>query len=66
MLNDVECLEQVVIDVCTKTFLLISDQRNTRSISCENYNQFMDLWKLVDEFVQEDQIAYCEVAITEE
>lgn len=65
-MNDVECLEQVVIDVCTKTFLLISDQKNTRSVECEDAAQFMDLWRLVDEFVSEDQIAYCEVATTED
>jgi hypothetical protein len=61
-----ESVKGIVIDVCSKTFLLLSDQGDKKFVECENTEQFMNVLKVVTDSLNPDQIVYADVAIHEE
>lgn len=61
-----EYLEKVVIDICTKTFTLYSDEGSTRTIDCENSDQFMSIFLLIRDKLEEKQIEYSGVSVCDE
>lgn len=60
-----ECLAGIVIDVCTRSFLLISDEGNERFVTCDDQKEFMNVLKYVKKNVPSEQIGYAELAINE-
>ena len=61
--NTEELVEGVVIDVCTRSFLLISTEGNERFIQCDSPEEFMNILAVCDAKLNEDQIEYAELAI---
>ena len=53
----------IVIDVCTRSFLLISDQGNEKMVECETVNEFMNVLEVVTANLDEDQIEYADLAV---
>ena len=53
----------IVIDVCTRSFLLISDEGNEKMVECETVNEFMNVLEVVTANLDEDQIEYADLAI---
>jgi hypothetical protein len=64
MSDDQDYVKGIVIDVCTKSFLLISDQGDERMVQCENTKQFMDVLSVVTNNLTPEQIQYADLAIT--
>ena len=58
-----ECVQGVVIDVCTKSFLLLSDQGSTKEVNCESTEQFMNVLEVVTSNLGLDQIEYSDIAV---
>ena len=58
-----ECVQGIVIDVCTKSFLLLSDQGSTKEVNCETTEQFMNVLEVVTANLEPDQIEYADLAI---
>ncbi len=58
-----ECLQGIVIDICTRSFLLISDEGNEQFVSCETQKEFLNVLKFVKKNVPPDQIEYADLAI---
>ena len=58
-------LKKVVIDLCTRTFLLISDDGDEKVVQCETPDQFMSVLGVCTSSLSGDEIVYAEVATKE-
>jgi hypothetical protein len=58
-----ECVEGIVIDLCTRTFLLLSDQGSERLVECNTVEEFMNVLEVVTSNLNPDQIEYADLAI---
>jgi hypothetical protein len=58
-----ECVEGIVIDLCTRTFLLLSDQGSERLVECDTVEEFMNVLEVVTSNLNPDQIEYADLAI---
>ena len=61
-----EYLEKVIIDICAKTFTLYSDEGSTRTIDCDNSDQFMSIFLLIRDKLEDDQIEYSGVSVCQD
>jgi imidazoleglycerol phosphate dehydratase HisB len=64
MMDD-DTLMEVVIDLCSRTFLLLSDEGQERIVTCDNTEQFMRVLKVCTDKLEEDQIRYDSINIGE-
>tara|TARA_R100000664_G_C2629042_1_gene59474 strand:- start:45 stop:278 length:234 start_codon:yes stop_codon:yes gene_type:complete len=62
--EDDEFLTRVVIDTCSRTFRLYSNEGETKIVECNNMKEFMNVLTLVRGVVDDDVIAYSEVKLT--
>ena len=53
----------VVIDVCTRSFLLLSSEGDEKMIECETAEQFMNVLEVCTANLNDDQIEYADLAI---
>jgi len=53
----------IVIDVCTRSFLLLSDEGNEKMVQCDTVQEFMNVLEVVTANLSEDQIEYADLAI---
>ena len=60
--ND-EHLTRVVIDTCSRTFRLYSNEGGEKIVECDNMEEFMNVLELVRAVVDEDDVAYSEVKV---
>ena len=52
-----------MIDVCTRTFLLLSDQGSERLVECDTVEEFMNVLEVVTAQLDPEQIEYADLAI---
>jgi hypothetical protein len=60
---DNEVVEGIVIDVCTRTFKLWSDEGSERIVTCETTEQFMDVLEVVTDQLDPDRIEYADLSV---
>ena len=53
-----EYVDSVLIDMSKRQFKLFSNQGDERVVDCETYDQFMSVFKLVRDKVDEEMIFY--------
>jgi hypothetical protein len=58
-----ETVQGIVIDLCTRTFLLLSDQGTEKRVECDTVEEFMNVLEVVTENLDPDQIEYADLAI---
>jgi hypothetical protein len=58
-----ETVQGIVIDVCTRTFLLLSDQGSERKVECDTVEEFMNVLEVVTSQLDPEQIEYADLAI---
>lgn len=58
-----ECVLGIVIDVCSRSFLLLSDQGNERMVECDTTKEFMNVLEVVTANLSKDQIQYADLAV---
>ena len=58
-----ECVQGMVIDVCSRTFLLLSDKGSERVVKCDTVEEFMNVLDVVTDQLDPDQIEYADLAI---
>jgi len=63
MQNTEEFVQGIVIDVCTRSFLLLSDQGDQKFVECDTVDQFMNVLEVVTANLNDDQIEYAELAV---
>ena len=63
MSNLQETVQGIVIDICTRTFLLLSDQGSERLVECDSVQEFMNVLEVVIAQLDPDQIEYADLAV---
>ena len=58
-------VNRTVIDVCNRSFLIISDNGEERIITCETTEQFMDVKEVVTKLLEPERIEYAGLSIHE-
>ena len=58
-----EYVESIVIDICSRSFLLMSDQGDEKIVECDTTDEFMSVLDVVTANLNDDQIEYAELAI---
>ncbi len=62
---DEDFVKGTVIDVCTRTFLIISDDGREKTVTCETTEQFMDVLEVVTDLLEPERIEYADLAVHE-
>jgi len=62
---DDDFINRTIIDVCNRSFLLISDDGEERLITCETTEQFMDVKEVVHKLLETERIEYAGLSIHE-
>jgi len=62
---DDDLVNQTIIDVCRRSFLIISDEGEERILSCETTEQFMDVMEVVTQLLEPERIKYADLALHE-
>tara|TARA_B100000287_G_C20106675_1_gene572613 strand:- start:16 stop:219 length:204 start_codon:yes stop_codon:yes gene_type:complete len=60
---DNEVVEGIVIDVCSRTFKLWSDEGSEKVVTCETTEQFMDVLEVVTDQLDPDRIEYADLNV---
>lgn len=60
-----EYIEGVVVDVCTRTILCVSNLGNEKVAECDNYKEFLGMLEFVKATLSEEEIIYADLALTE-
>ena len=58
-----EFVENIIIDICSRSFLLVSDQGDEKVVECNTTDEFMSVLDVVTANLNDDQIEYAELAI---
>ena len=58
-------VNRTIIDVCTRSFLIISDEGEEKIIRCETPEQFMNVMDVVDRLMEPERIIYSEISTKE-
>ena len=62
---DDDFVNRTVVDVCTRSFLIIADDGKEKTVTCETTEQFMDVLEVVTNQADPDLIEYTDLAIYE-
>ncbi len=62
--EDDEHLIRVVVDTCSRTFRLFSNEGDEKVVECDNYEEFMNVLELVRAVVSDDILAYSEARVS--
>jgi len=65
-MSNTECVQGIVIDVCTRSFLLLSDEGNEKIVECDTTEQFMNVLEVCTANLTDEQIEYADLAIVGE
>ena len=55
---------EVVVDICSRTFLLKSDKGDNKIIACEDTDEFMRVLEVCDQMLMPEMIVYADLALT--
>ena len=55
---------EVVVDICSRTFKLKSDNGDNKIIACEDSDEFMRVLEVCDKMLEPEMIVYADLAIT--
>ena len=58
-----EYVESIVIDICSRSFLLMSDRGDEKIVECDTIDEFMSVLDVVTANLNDDQIEYAELAV---
>ena len=65
MNNTAEYVQGVVIDICSRSFLLLSNTGDEKFVECDTVEQFMNVLEVCTVNLNEDEIEYVDLAIYE-
>lgn len=58
-----EYLDSLVVDICCRSFLLVSDHGEVRTIECDSAEEFMAVWVMCTNHLEENQISFTEPVV---
>ena len=59
-MNDASVVKTIV-DICSRSFKIVSDERYIQLVQCESVNEFMDVLEVCQEFLDDDMLVYSEI-----
>ena len=59
-MNDASVVKTIV-DICSRSFKIVSDEGYLQLVQCECIDEFMDVLKVCQDFLDEDMIVYSEI-----
>ena len=59
-MNDASVVK-TIIDICSRSFRIVSDQGNILVVHCETIQEFMDVLEVCQEFCDDDMLIYSEI-----
>ena len=59
-MNDASVVKTIV-DICSRSFKIVSDEGYIQLVQCESVNEFMDVLEVCHEFMDEDMLVYSEI-----
>ena len=59
-MNDASVVKTIV-DICSRSFKIVSDEGYIQLVQCESVQEFMDVLKVCQEFMDEDMLVYSEI-----
>jgi hypothetical protein len=51
-------VESVVIDICSRSFFITSNENDERVVECDSAEEFMNVLEVCTSHLEEDQILY--------
>ena len=55
---------EVVVDICSRTFKLKSDDVNNKIIACDDTDEFMRVLEVCDKMLEPEMVVYADLALT--
>ena len=59
-MNDASVVKTIV-DICSRSFKIVSDEGYIQLVQCETVQEFMDVFEVCQEFMDEDMLVYSEI-----
>ena len=59
-MNDASVVKTVV-DICSRSFIIVSDEGHIQLVQCQSVNEFMDVLEVCHEFMDDDKLVYSEI-----
>ena len=59
-MNDASVVKTIV-DICSRSFKIVSDEGYIQLVQCETAEEFMDVLQVVNEFCDDDMLIYSEI-----
>ena len=59
-MNDASVVKTIV-DICSRSFKIVSDEGYIQLVQCETIQEFMDVLEVCQEFTDEDMLVYSEI-----
>ena len=54
-------VDGVIIDICKRTFCIVSDKGAEQVIKCETPDEFLDVLKVCHQFLDDDEIEFANI-----
>jgi len=59
-MNDASVVKTIV-DICSRSFKIVSDEGYIQLVQCESAQEFMDVLEVVNDFLDEDMLVFSEI-----
>ena len=59
-MNDASVVKTIV-DICSRSFKIVSDEGYIQLVQCESAEEFMDVLEVVNDFCDDDMVIYSEI-----
>jgi len=59
-MNDASVVKTIV-DICSRSFKIVSDEGHIQLVQCESVQEFMDVLAVCHDFMDEDMLVYSEI-----
>ena len=59
-MNDASVVKTIV-DICSRSFKIVSDEGYIQLVQCETAEEFMDVLQVVHDFLDEDMLVFSEI-----
>ena len=59
---DDDTVSRIIVDLCSRKFLLLSEEGQEREVTCDDADQFMRVLKVCTDRLDESQIQYADLS----
>ena len=59
-MNDASVVKTIV-DICSRSFKIVSDEGYIQLVQCESAQEFMDVLEVVNDYLDEDMLVFSDI-----